>query len=84
VVTLVTPKTFMRPTKKSKLYQYKFLDYEKSPENIRTDLEGALHPVNEREDWRYPDIDERLETLKLRWVSLGYFMECPRESIEVL
>jgi len=70
VVTLVTPKTFMSPLKKSKLYQYKFLEYEESTENIKSDLEGSRHPINERGDWRYPDIDERLKTLELRWVSL--------------
>ena len=62
----MTPKVFMRPLKMSKLYQYKFLEYEESMESIKSALEGALHPVNEREDWRYLDIDERLKVLELR------------------
>lgn len=70
VVTLVTPKIFMRPTKKSKLYQYKFLEYEESIENIKSDLEESTHSVNVRKDWKYPNIEERLKVLDLRWVSL--------------
>ncbi len=63
-VALVTPKAFKNNDVKSRLYQYKFEEYNKTDRNcLKKDLDKCILPKR-----KYPDnIADRVDKLKLRW-----------------
>jgi len=65
--TLLTPKLF-RENKRSKLYGYKMQEYQ-DEENILRDIRSCRLEKRSRENWEYPEIEERLGQLKLGWIT---------------
>ena len=76
-VTLVTPKTFRIAPGKSRLYQYKFPEYETSLMNLFKDLDScSMDKRNEPPDWCYPlDMARRVKRLELCWATYEELFE---------
>ena len=69
-VTPVTPATFRNARLKSRLYQYKFEEYNANPASLMADLEACILAKNEQVGWSYPpDLAQRVASLSLRWVT---------------
>jgi len=69
-VTPVTPATFRNPRLKSRLYQYKFEEYDADRTCLMDDLEACVLEKNEQADWSFPpDLAQRVASLSLRWVT---------------
>jgi hypothetical protein len=69
-VTLVTPTVFKERSIRSRLYQYKFSEYQQSPDQLIAEL-GACR-LRERDEvgFRYPDMKQRVTCLSLHWISI--------------
>jgi len=70
-LTLCTPQLF-RSQPQSRLYGYKFLEYASpkiNPEIIISDIPETINHENFYDDWTIPDLNERLNTLNLHWIS---------------
>lgn len=82
-VTIVTPAVFKNRSSGSRLYWYKFKEYESSDENILRDIKSCCMDKTNNEHWHYPsDISERLKVLKFRWVTFDdLFDNIPDSSI---
>jgi hypothetical protein len=65
----VTPKAFQETSTKSRPYQYKYSEYGSDPSRIKEDLDVCRLDRNDRVDWNYPDIQDRISKLSLGWVS---------------
>ncbi len=78
--TLLTPRLF-KENRRSKLYCYKMLEYwdEESDavrkENILRDIGLCRNERRDQPSWRYPDIEGRLDRLKIRWVTYEEILE---------
>jgi len=69
-VNLVTPELFIGPSGKSRLYQYKFNDYQSDSSTLLYDLEQCILEINKQSDWVYPEnMAQRIRSLKLIWCS---------------
>jgi len=69
-VTAVTPATFRNARLKSRLYQYKFEEYEADRTCLMDDLEACGLEKNEQADWSFPPhLAQRVASLSLRWVT---------------
>jgi len=69
-VTLVTPEIFRNAELKSKLYQYKFEEYQSNCISIISDLNGCSSNIRREANWRYPvDMARRTVDLNLNWVT---------------
>jgi len=64
-VVLVTPASFRSRKIKSRLYQYKFEEYQTDPQRIKEELEACRLERSES----YPDLDRCLQALRLHWVT---------------
>jgi len=71
--TLLTPRLFQE-NKKSKLYGYKMQEY-RDEGNILKDIRSCRLEKRYRDNWEYPDIDERLRQLELEWVTYEEILE---------
>ena len=80
-VTLVTPVIFKDRSSGSRLYWYKFEEYQSNNSNsILRDLESPMDVTN-TENWRYPsDIANRIEKLTLHWVTFDDLFESIPDS----
>lgn len=68
--TLVTPSVFRYATLKSRLYQYKFEEYDTNRSYLIDDLLACVLEKNDRPGWSYPsDLLPRVTNLSLRWVT---------------
>lgn len=75
-VTLVTPASFRDARLKSRLYQYKFEEYNANRASLMADLEACILGKKEQVDWSYPsDLAERVAGLSLRWVTYDELFE---------
>jgi hypothetical protein len=75
-VVLVTPKIFQQAPTKSRLYQYKYSEYDSDPSRIKRDLDMCQLGENDRVDWKYPpDIQDRISKLSLGWISYEALFE---------
>jgi hypothetical protein len=74
-VVLVTPKVFQQATAKSRLYQYKYSEYDSDPSRIEGDLDMCQLVENDRVDWNYPEIRDRIAKLSLGWISYEALFE---------
>ena len=76
-VTLVTPKAFRFAPVFSRLYQYKFREYETNRWDLIKDFD--LCSMEKREDppdWKYPtNVADRVHRLELRWVTYEELFE---------
>lgn len=69
-VTPVTPATFRNARLKSRLYQYKFEEYDADRTCLMDDLEACVLEKNQQADWSFPrDLAQRVASLSLRWVT---------------
>ena len=69
-VTLVTPKAFRFAPVLSRLYQYKFREYETNRWDLIKDLDLCGMGKRDAPDWRYPSkVADRVKRLELRWVT---------------
>jgi len=82
-VTLVTPLAFRYATLKSRLYQYKFEEYDTNRGYLMDDLKACVLEKNDQLDWSYPsDLSQRVTNLSLRWVTYdGLFENLPGSTI---
>jgi len=75
-VTLVTPAAFRNVPLKSRLYRYKFEEYNANRASLRKDLNACVLPKNKQADWSYPrDLARRVADLSLRWVTYDELFE---------
>ena len=67
-VALVTPETFKKPEDDHREYQGMFRRYDSERAALRRDLDAFRLGKRDRRDWKYPpDIDGRVDSLRLRW-----------------
>jgi hypothetical protein len=69
IVTLITPKIFQDAPVKSRLFQYKHEEYKDNSAAMLRDLASCPLEMNRTEEFRYPDIAQRLGCLSLNWVA---------------
>lgn len=75
-VTLVTPSIFRHTPIKSRLYQYKFEEYDKDKESLLDEIKACALEKNKRRGWSYPfDLSQRIVTLTLRWTTYDELFE---------
>lgn len=75
-VALVTPATFRDAALKSRLYQYKFEEYNANPASLMADLEACILAKNEQVGWSYPpDLAQRVASFSLRWVTYDELLD---------
>jgi hypothetical protein len=75
-VTLVTPSVFQNPCAKSRLYQYKFEEYDASPTHLMNDLRAYGLKENQQSNWSYPsNLKQQIDSLSLRWVNYDDLFE---------
>lgn len=79
-VTLVTPSVFKDRSPKSRFYAYKFEEYTSDERNILKDLEACALDCRAH----YPkNMEERLECLKLNWVTFeDLFKNIPESPLK--
>jgi len=67
--TLLTPRHFLKPENKhSRLYGYKMDEYADQAA-LLGDIERCLIPERNRAEWGYPDLKQRLLSLRRNWVA---------------
>ncbi len=71
--TLLTPR-FFKENKQPKLYGYKMQEY-RDEQNPLSDIESCRLEKRSRRSWGYPDIEERVGRLGLRWVTYEEILE---------
>ena len=76
-VALITPKAFRFAPVLSRLYQYKFREYETNRWDLIKDLDLCrMEKRDEPPDWRYPsNVADRVQRLQLRWVTYEELFE---------
>lgn len=68
--TLLTPAAFRGRPSHSRLYSYKFWEYKNSAEAILEDIKGCNVPSRlDSNNWVYPDLEERIQSIQLHWVT---------------
>jgi len=72
--TLLTPRLF-RDNPMSRLYGYKFREYEQDRRRILDDIARSRIPRRIDLDWKYPDLERRLDALRLSWVTYEEILE---------
>src|SRR5690606_8906762 len=68
--TLLTPHKFKSVNSfnsGSRLYAYKFREYQGNPQALLEDIEMAAVTKRTQRDWVYPDLKERVKKLSLHW-----------------
>jgi len=88
--TLLTPRAFkVKP--KYRLYGYKFLDYSNdlitSNSLIKNEIEQLKIKKRSQNEWKYPNLSERLKKLRLNWATYEDIFEIYlnlKESIDLL
>ncbi len=83
-VALVTPKTFKCAPVKSRLYQYKFREYEANRGHLLKDIDSCrIDTRHDPQDWFYPqDMADRINRLELRWLTYEeLFTKVPDSAI---
>ncbi|MBT9149515.1 MAG: hypothetical protein AAGB97_09135 [Dehalococcoidia bacterium] len=75
-VTLVTPSIFRNASLKSRLYQYKFEEYNTNQTCLIDDLNACVLEENDQPDWSFPsDLTQRVMSLSLRWATYDELFE---------
>lgn len=65
--TLLTPRLF-KNNDEAKLYGYKMKEYQ-DRNNILNDIKSARNKKVNMSKWKYPEIEERIENLSLKWIT---------------
>jgi hypothetical protein len=72
--TLLTPRLF-KDNPSSKLYGYKFFEYQNA-DKLKNDFQNAAIIERNIKNWKYPiDIDRRIQTLTLNWITYEDIIE---------
>lgn len=75
-VTLVTPGVFHLATLKSRLYQYKYEEYNAQRSSLLNDFQACGLERNDQPGWSYPaDLGQRVKDLVLRWITFDELFE---------
>lgn len=75
-VTLVTPSSFRNAPSRSRLYQYKFGEYNTNRTCLIDDLNACVLERNNQPDWSFPsDLTQRVKSLSLRWAIYDELLE---------
>ena len=75
-VMLVTPSIFRNAPLKSRLYQYKFGEYNANRTCLIDDLNACVLEKNNQPDWSFPsDLTQRVKSLSLRWATYDELFE---------
>jgi len=74
-VTLVTPSIFHYAPSKSRLYQYKFEEYNTNQTRLIDDLKACVLKENNQRDWTFPDLAQRVTSLSLHWATYDELFE---------
>jgi hypothetical protein len=81
-VTLVTPAVFRDSPARSRLYQYKFREYDTGRAQLMGDLTGCILDSRDAPDWFLPtDLPQRVESLSLRWATFDELFESLPDSV---
>jgi len=81
-VTLVTPAIFRDSPARSRLYQYKFREYDADRAQLVADLTGCILERRDEPDWFFPiDLPQRVEFLSLRWATFDELFESLPDSL---
>jgi hypothetical protein len=81
-ITLVTPKIFKETNLKSRLYKYKYEEYQNNPDAIMSDIESSHLKNRSQQNWIYPeDINTRIAKLSLNWVTYETLFEKMPETM---
>lgn len=81
-VCLVTPELFISPLCKSRLYQYKFNEYQSNSSTLRYDLEQCILEINKQSAWTYPEnMAQHIRSLNLIWCSFDELFRNLPESV---
>ena len=82
-VALVTPSIFYNAPLKSRLYQYKFEEYNKNRTCLIDDLNACVLGKNDQPDWSFPsELTQRVMNLSLRWATYDeLFQNLPDSAI---
>jgi len=74
--TLVTPALFRNAPLKSRLYQYKFGEYNKNRACLIDDLNACVLEKNDQPGWSFPsDLTQRVTSLSLWWATYDELFE---------
>jgi len=69
-VTLVTPKIFQDSRLKSRLYQYKFEEYNANRDRLIKDLDACILDKNDHSDWSFPNnLPQLVNNVSLQWAT---------------
>ena len=81
-VSLVTPAIFMNKENKSRLYSYKFEEYNDSVDRLKNDFSNCkLEKKYDKKIWNYPNnIEDRLSKLTLKWSSFDSLFDSMPDS----
>jgi len=75
-VTLVTPSIFRNASLKSRLYQYKFGEYNTNLTCLIDDLNACVLERNNQPDWSFPsNLTQRAKSLSLWWANYDELFE---------
>jgi hypothetical protein len=79
-VTLVTPAVFFDRSIRSRLYQYKFPEYDKCHDQLIAEFNACRLSKRDEDSFRYPDLTQRMTCLHLHWVSFQSLREAAPDS----
>jgi hypothetical protein len=79
-VTLVTPAVFLDRSIRSRLYQYKFPEYDKCHDQLIAEFNACRLSKRDEDSFRYPDLTQRITCLHLHWVSFQSLREAAPDS----
>ena len=75
-VTLVTPSIFHDSRLKSRLYQYKFEEYNTNRVRLLEDLDACILDKNDRSDWSFPNnLPRFVSNVPLQWATYDELFE---------
>lgn len=83
-VTLVTPLLYCNASLKSRLYQYKFEEYNTNRTCLIDDLNACVLEKRDQPDWSFPsNSNRRVMSLLLRWATYDELLKNLPESVIV-
>ena len=78
-VSLITPEVFKKSKIKSRLYNYKYEEY-RSNESLINDFNNCKLEKENKDDWQYPNIKDRLSNFSLNWITFETLFKALPES----
>lgn len=72
---LLTPRLFMNPYRTARLYGYKMDEYAVDVQSLLTDIRTCPIAVRNGKGYTYPNLEERVQSLRLSWVAYEDLLE---------